>query len=292
MTTTHRGSSRSTRGWLAAVAIAVVVVASSVSEGVAGASGADAPEGSYVALGDSVPFGYSPLLEDPWVPARFVGYPEIIERRTHLTTTNLACPGQTAQAIISRTAVDNGCFDARRAAHAAGLALLHTDYSGTQLRAALDAVGSGTPPALITIQGGGNEVILCLGGPNPGHCLDVALPKVSESLRQAAARLRAAGARGRVVLVGYHLVPGVEAQVGRLNRAIERAASDAHVAYADTAGPFDRYARQHHGDLCTTGLLIALPDGSCDLHPSRLGQGLIASAVLATVGDELSSGAA
>ena len=158
MTTKQKGSSRTTRAWIAAVAIGLVAVASSVSEGVAGASGADAPEGSYVALGDSVPFGYSPLLEDPWVPARFVGYPEIIARQTRLTTTNLACPGQTAQAIISRTAVDNGCFDARRAAHDAGFELLHTDYSGTQIKAALEAVRSSTPPALITIQAGGNEV--------------------------------------------------------------------------------------------------------------------------------------
>jgi hypothetical protein len=42
-----------------------------------------------------------------------------------------------------------------------------------------------------------------------------------------------------------------------------------------------RYARQHHGDLCTTGLLIVLPDGSCDLHPTRIGHGLIANAVVA-----------
>jgi lysophospholipase L1-like esterase len=228
-----------------------------------------------------VPFGYSPLLEDPWVPARFVGYPELIGRRTALTTTNLACPGQTAQAVISRTAVDNGCFDARRAARDAGFELLHTDYRGTQLKAALDAVHSSRPPSLITIQAGGNELSLCLGGRAPGRCLDDALPKVTESLRQAAVRLSAGHAPVRVILVGYHLVPGLEAQISRLNRAIERAAREAHVSFVDTAGPFDRYARRHHGDLCTTGLLIVLPDGSCDLHPTRTGQGLIASAVLA-----------
>ena len=68
--------------------------------GVAGASEARALEGGYVALGDSVQFGYSPFLEDPWVPARFVGYPELIGRLKDLSTTNLACPGQTAQAIF------------------------------------------------------------------------------------------------------------------------------------------------------------------------------------------------
>ena len=292
MTTTQKRSSRTRRAWIAAVAIGLIAAAGSVSEGVAGASEADALQGGYVALGDSIPFGFSPLLEDPWVPDRFVGYPELIARQTRLTTTNLACPGQTAQAIVSRTAVDNGCFDARRAAHDAGFELLHTDYSGTQLKAALEAVRSSPPPALITIQAGGNEIILCLGGPAPGRCLDDALPRVTESLRLAATRLSAADARVRVILVGYHLVPGFEAQISRMNRAIERAAREAHVAYVDTARPFDRYARQHHGDLCTTGLLIVLPDGSCDLHPTRIGQGLIAGAVLAAARDELSSGAA
>jgi hypothetical protein len=65
-----------------------------------------------------------------------------------------------------------------------------------------------------------------------------------------------------------------------LNRAIKDAAREPHVAFADVAHPFDRYARQHHGDLCTTGLLIALSDGSCDLHPTRTGQELLADAVL------------
>jgi len=278
---TQKGSVRTLGTWIAAVAVGLIAVACGVSGGVAGASEARALDGGYVALGDSVPFGYSPLLEDPWVPARFVGYPELIGRRTALTTTNLACPGQTAQAIISRTAPDNGCFDARRAARDAGFQLLHTNYSGTQLKAALEAVHSSRPPTLVTIQAGGNEIVLCLGSRAPGRCLDDALPKVTESLRQAAARLSAGLAGVRVLLVGYYLVPGLEAQLSRLNRAIERAARHAHVSFVDTAQPFDRYARQHHGDLCTTGLLIVLPDGSCDLHPTRIGQGLIANAVLA-----------
>ncbi|MDQ1468300.1 MAG: hypothetical protein QOH10_2715 [Actinomycetota bacterium] len=275
----------SMRIWAGVIVIGLVAVVGCGFGGVAGASRADAVEGHYLALGDSFPFGYSPLLEDPWIPERFVGYPEIIGQRTGMTTTNLSCPGQTAQALISRTAVDNGCFDFREFARDAGIDVLHTDYGGTQLDAALDAVRSDTPPTLISIQGGGNEFDMCVfDNPDPTadpeQCLDDVLPKVTESLQQAATQLRAAGYRGRVVLVGYQLLPGFEAQMHRLNRAIERAARQPHVAFADAARPFDRYARQHHGDLCTTGLLIALPDGSCDLHPTRIGQDLFANAVL------------
>jgi lysophospholipase L1-like esterase len=273
--------SRPMRVWAGAVVIALVTVIACVSGSAASASRADVVGGGYLALGDSIAFGYSPLLEDPWIPERFVGYPEIIQQQSGLTTTNLACPGQTAQALISRTAVDNGCFDFREFAHDAGLVVLHADYSGTQLEAALEAVQSDTPPSLISIQGGGNEFSMCMfESPDPEQCLDEALPQVTESLRQAATQLRAAGYRGRVVLVGYHLLPGLEPQMRGLNRAIKDAARQPHVAFADIAHPFDRYARQHHGDLCTTGLLIALPDGSCDLHPTRTGQELMADAVL------------
>ena len=123
------------------VVVGLVTVGGWVSGGAASASRTHVVEGCYLALGDSLPFGYSPLLEDPWIPQRFVGYPEIIERRTGLTTTNLSCPGQTAQALISRTALDNGCFDAHDWFHDAGLPFLHVEYSDTldaRLRALLE----------------------------------------------------------------------------------------------------------------------------------------------------------
>jgi lysophospholipase L1-like esterase len=268
-------------GWAGAVVAGVVAAVGGLLGGVASANPSHSEHATYLALGDSITFGYSPLLEDPWIPARFVGYPEIIGQRRDFTVTNLGCPGQTAQALVSLTAIDNGCFDARRFARRAGFQLLHADYRGTQLHAALDAVRSAEPPAVISVQGGGNEVSICLEAARPGACIASALPKVTQSLRQVVDRLRAGGYRGRLVLVGYHLVPGLEAPLAQLNAAIIRAARQTQVPFADSATRFERYARQHHGDLCSTGLLVGLPDGSCDLHPSRTGQRLYADAVLA-----------
>lgn len=266
--------------------LAVLVVAI-VASGV-GATSAHASESrdrarGYVALGDSVAFGFSPLLTDPWVPEQFVGYPELIGDRTGWPVTNLACPGQTAQALVSLTAVDNGCFDARAQASDADFSLLHTDYPGTQLDAALTAVRSATPPSLISVQGGGNEIVICelSGVPDPQQCMNDYMPRVAASLRRVVTRLRGAGFRGQIVLVSYFLLPGLEAPLRRLNGTIARAARAEDVAFADASARFDAYARDHGGDLCATGLLIALPDGSCDLHPTRTGQELLADSVLA-----------
>jgi lysophospholipase L1-like esterase len=263
------------------LAVMVGVTTIGASGSVASAPRADASGRSYLAIGDSIPLGYSPLLEEPWLPERFIGYPELIGQQTGMTTTNLACPGQTAQALVSRTAVDAGCFEARDSARYEGTELLHVHYDGIQLHAALEAVRSDQPPSLISIQAGGNEVSLCADAGNPAKCLATSLPKVTASLRQVATELRDAGARGRIVIVGYHLVPGMRPELRRLNAAVKRAARQSHVAYADAAARFDRYARRHNGDLCETGLLVQAPDGSCDLHPSPTGQRLLAEAVLA-----------
>jgi len=49
--------------------------------------------------------------------------------------------------------------------------------------------------------------------------------------------------------------------------------ADAFTAFAIASGP--------SGDACAAGLLIALPTGGCDIHPSAAGQQLIAQTVLA-----------
>lgn len=269
---------------LVAVGLLVVGIAAPTGVANAGSSERTPASRSYVALGDSIPYGYSPRLEDPWLVDRFVGYPEVIAKQAGLSVTNLACPGQTAQGVVSAN-VSDGCFDGREQFESEGIPFLHAQYEGTQLDAALATVRSKTPPSLITIQAGGNEVSNCVDE-NPDSmadgnaCITAALPKVTKSLGRASARLRSAGFRGRLLLVGYHLPPGLEAPVRRLNRAVKRAAEDGHVTFVDTATPFERYARRHGGDLCAAGLLVAAPDGTCDLHPSPVGRKLLATTIL------------
>src|SRR5215471_10541641 len=71
---------------------------------------------NYMALGDSVPFGFSPLLAQPGVdPDIFVGYPELASDlfRPRLKLTNASCPGETSTSLITGARPDNGCQDFR-----------------------------------------------------------------------------------------------------------------------------------------------------------------------------------
>ena len=72
-------------------------------------AGAELEDGAYLATGDSVPFGYSPLV-DPTNPANFFGYPQQVRDEVGFERyLNTACPGETSGSFLSPTAPDNGC---------------------------------------------------------------------------------------------------------------------------------------------------------------------------------------
>ena len=75
---------------------------------------------SYLALGDSVTFGYE---EKQVVPtpnymdaSSFLGYPEMLGAELHLNVVNPACPGETSASLIDAMAPSNGCENGYRAA--------------------------------------------------------------------------------------------------------------------------------------------------------------------------------
>jgi lysophospholipase L1-like esterase len=281
----HRSMTTCTSRSRLALAVCGLAIASTLVPAPVASARVDAAiSGRYLALGDSIPLGFTPALEDPWSVDRMVGYPEVIDRLPRVRTTNFSCPGQTAQALISKRAPDNGCFEMRAEAPSMGIELLHTDYRGTQLDAARATIKASGVPTLISIQGGGNEVSMCADRANVERCVRAVLPAITQSLRTTAVQLHMVAPRAHIVLVGYHLPPGLEGPIGLVNRAIERAAQQADVAYADTATAFTHLARHHDGDVCAAGLLATYPDGSCDLHPSAKGQQVYADVVLAAAG--------
>jgi lysophospholipase L1-like esterase len=272
------------RSFLALAVCGLAITSALLPSSAASARADDGLSGRYLALGDSIPLGFTPAFEDPWSVDRMVGYPEVIDRLPRVRTTNFSCPGQTAQALISKRAPDNGCFEMRAEAPSLGIELLHTDYRGTQLEAALATIKASGVPTLISIQGGGNEVSMCAERADVEQCVRNVLPAITRSLRTAATRLHTAAPQAHIVLVGYHLPPGLEGPIGLVNHAIKRAAQQADVAFADPATAFANQARHHGGDVCAAGLLAKYPDGSCDLHPTARGQRIYADVVLAAAG--------
>src|SRR2546428_3187987 len=55
----------------------------------------------FLALGDSVAFGFSPLVRDPSEPENFVGYPEALAKLLDADVVNASCPGEASGGVLS-----------------------------------------------------------------------------------------------------------------------------------------------------------------------------------------------
>src|SRR5258708_14228136 len=62
----------------------------------------------YLALGNSVAFGFNPLL-DKSNADNFIGYPTPVAAALKETLTNASCPGETSSHFISLAGSDNVC---------------------------------------------------------------------------------------------------------------------------------------------------------------------------------------
>src|SRR5271163_736590 len=113
----------------------------------------------YLALGDSLPFGYNPLVQPPNL-SKFVGYPEFVANDLHLNLANASCIGETSTSIITGLAKDDlgvyipseGCENYR------ALYPLFVSYTGPQLDFAISDLRAHPNTALVTINIGGNDL--------------------------------------------------------------------------------------------------------------------------------------
>ena len=67
--------------------------------------GANENNFTYLALGESIAFGYNPLLQAAnATPDQYRGYPEFVAKKLHLTKSkkevNAACPGETSLSFL------------------------------------------------------------------------------------------------------------------------------------------------------------------------------------------------
>jgi len=236
----------------------------------------------YLALGDSVPFGFNPNL-DPTNASNFVGYPEIVAQRLNIEDVNATCPGEATGGFLSLTGTDNVC---RQYRFQFGLPL-HVAYSGTQMAFATAYLRSHPTTRLVTLTLGANDIFRfqkdCATGPTFGTCpLGIAgvLGVMYQNLNTIFAGLRATGYTGLIVALTYYSLDYSDTSGAIALNTPMIAAATGHGALV--ASGLDAWAATANGGpSCAAGLLIInLTDGTCDVHPTPLGRDLLAGAVI------------
>jgi lysophospholipase L1-like esterase len=252
-------------------------------------TGAEKKSFSFVALGDSIAFGYDPALQGSSASS-FTGYPEVVigdsrKLKKFTTLANLACPGESSGSFLDATKPDFHCREYKAALG------LHVPYQGTQMSEALFYLTTDSNVGLVTINIGGNDLVLLQLACNfQAACILNGLPAVlaqyGQNLAAILATLRTAGNyTGTIVLLTQYSPdyrdPLQTGAVSALNSVAIEVASYFGVVIADGFGAFQKWAakKKTGGDTCAAGLLVLMPSGGCDVHPSSRGQRILAEAI-------------
>ncbi len=260
-----------------------------------GSASATNPAGGsnvYLALGDSVPFGYIDQAGyEYYYPTNFVGYGDYTSLTLSLNLENGACPGETTGSFLSYTAPDNGCREYRLAFP---LHVVYGSIRSTQLAFATGFLQKHPGTQLVTIMLGANDLFLleqqCNDDPT---CIENGAPAVlaaaEANMTTALAALRATGYNGTIVIVNYYSLDYSNQFVTELTAALNQAISAPAPAYgalvADVFSAFEAAVSNPFaaGNTCAAGLLNnsnpATSPPTCDVHPSQSGHKLIAQVV-------------
>jgi len=242
----------------------------------------------YLALGDSVVFGFINEAGVEYVnPENFVGFPDYVGLRLRVNVFDAGCPGETTGSFLSTSALDIGCRSFKSQLP------LHVAYTGTQSSYALSFLTNHPETRLVTIMLGANDLFLlqfaCTGDPT---CIANGLPQVltglGTNMATILAEIRGAGYKGVIVVANYYSLDytntsGTEI-TGLLNQALAAAAQAQGAVVADVFSAFQVAASTTFagGQTCKAGLLNSngsLNQFTCDVHPSQSGQKLIARAI-------------
>jgi lysophospholipase L1-like esterase len=274
---------------LAAAAVAFLLIAGSAS------AAQPVTRGSrYLALGDSVTFGY----EEPGVvptpnysnPATLLGYPEQLGAELHLIVANAACPGETTDSLINANAASNGCENVGGSGTGyRKLFPLHVRYRGSQLAYAVAYLKAHPDVRLVSLMIGANDLFRCQattadGCSGPGE-LQRTLAHIARNVRKILSAIRnRAHYDGQLAIVNYYSLNYASALVSgisrSLNAAVDGAAKPFHVEIGDGFGAFKLGTRRAGGDPCAARLLTFIPSAKgCGIHPSYAGQALLAQAL-------------
>jgi lysophospholipase L1-like esterase len=261
---------------------------------------AAAQDPAYVALGDSIPFGYNPTvpLTTPNLLNNYHGYPQYVsEGLRNLTLTNASCPGQTSSSFLKVNGPDNGCNEWR-----ANLPLFvaYSSLQQSQLNYAISFLVAHPNTRLLTITIGGDDLLLLSDvctAQNPGNpagiesCVLAGLGDVlvtyAKNLTAIYLAIRFQGHyKGPIVAVNYPSPDYTNAiettALAELNEVTQGLTTLFGGRVADTFSAFAEKSAAYGGLPCAdqVGLLFSVAPGVCDVHPTVLGQQLMGKLVL------------
>lgn len=257
-----------------------------------------AANGTYLALGDSVAFGYVPPQAVPtpnYLDAHsFVGYPEDVAQALRIRVWNASCPGETTDSMLVAGVVSNGCENSPGSPIGYRTQYpLHVQYQGTQMQYALKYLSVHRHTQLVTIDIGANDAFLCQET-TADHCtsaaeLQAVLNEIRANLTAVYTQIRdVAHYRGLLVALTYYSLSysSMAAEQGTvlLDSVIASVTEEFGGRVANGFAAFEGPSLAAGGDPCAAGLLIKLPDGTCNIHPSPAGHLLLAQAIEGVVG--------
>jgi lysophospholipase L1-like esterase len=257
------------------------------------------PKQHYLALGDSLAFGFQQdkfnALFPNEDPAAFnTGYVDVFATqlqgiRHNIQTTNYGCPGEWTDSFLG-------------AAPCPYPFALHDPFSGSQMDAAeafLRAHPHQTSP--ITIDIGGNDVLhevsACTANPAPYPdtltCVAAQTPAtaahIAQNLRMILGNLRDRAPKTEIIVIGLYnaLAPqfgtSSDALAELLNGAMADAASDYGARFAD---PLPVFNPPGPNEIPTVCALVAVCGPLHDIHPTDAGYRALADVVFAASGYE------
>ena len=275
-------------GLVAFLLVAVVLM------GAVPAAAADKHGEDFLALGDSVAFGYDPLVRDPSEAENFIGYPEALAALLGVDVVNASCPGEASGGFISLSSpLDNGCRGWRFGTPRTPPFPLHEKYRTAQLDFAVKFLRHHRQTRLVTIDLGANDLFVLQRGCNSDEtCVISGIPQMLQTLGANLAeiyrRIRVdAHYRGQIVALTYYArdyTNTAEVQViAALNSVVEAATVAAGGQVASGFAAFLAASAAAGAPLkpCAAGLLIRLPAPTltCDVHPSPAGRDVLARAI-------------
>jgi lysophospholipase L1-like esterase len=252
------------------------------------------PGSRYLALGDSVTFGY---MEPTVTPApnyhnaaSFLGYPEQVGTALRLKVANAACSGETSASLIDASAQSEACENnpQHTSAHYRPMFPLHVSYSGSQLAYAVSYLKSHHDVRLVSLMIGANDYFVCQqttkDACTSSSDLNTLAASVQKNVRTILSAIRSrAHYRGQIVIVNYYSLDYGNSTANTISRYLnhnqDTAAKPFGVKIADGYGELAAAAAHSGGNSCTAGLLTQTGKGKCGIHPSYAGQALLAQAV-------------